>query len=105
MTLNEYQERANGTSHAVVIDGDTRIYPVLGLVGEAGEVANKLKKFYRDDNPDIEGLVSELGDVLWYVAELSRVIGYDLQTVASYNLNKLAERKAKGTIHGSGDKR
>ena len=86
------------------------IYPTLGLTGEAGEVANKVKKIIRDgsDSKD-EKLVSEIkaeiGDCLWYIAVLADDIGCKLSDIANTNLIKLANRKEKGTIRGSGDKR
>ncbi len=86
------------------------IYPTLGLTGEAGEVANKVKKIIRDgSNSKDEGLVqaisSEIGDCLWYIAVLASDIGVKLSDIASDNLVKLEKRKEKGTIHGSGDDR
>ena len=83
-------------------------YPILGLVGEAGELANKYKKCIRGDTPlhkITPSLIDELGDVLWYVSALATDLGIDLATVAQNNLNKLDARKAKGTIQGSGDNR
>jgi len=86
------------------------IYPTLGLTGEAGEVANKVKKIIRDgsDSKD-EKLVSEIkaeiGDCLWYIAVLANDFGIKLSDIASSNLEKLANRKKNNTIHGSGDTR
>lgn len=106
MTLDEYQSRARATAiyptyHAVV-------YPALGLVGEAGELANKLKKILRDGlaaEAKREELADELGDVLWYVAALASDLGYDLSAIADRNLAKLASRAERGTLRGSGDDR
>ena len=86
------------------------IYPTLGLTGEAGEVANKVKKIIRDgsnknDNSMVSEIKSEIGDCLWYIAVLADDIGCKLSDIANTNLVKLANRKEKGTIHGSGDKR
>jgi NTP pyrophosphatase (non-canonical NTP hydrolase) len=86
------------------------IYPTLGLTGEAGEVANKVKKIIRDGtNKNDEGLVqdlsAEIGDCLWYIAVLADDIGVKLSDIASTNIEKLEKRKEKGTIHGSGDNR
>jgi len=86
------------------------IYPTLGLTGEAGEVANKVKKIIRDDGNKInESLVqeisAEIGDCLWYIAVLADDVGIKLSDIANSNLIKLENRKKKGTIHGSGDKR
>jgi NTP pyrophosphatase (non-canonical NTP hydrolase) len=78
-------------------------YPALGLAGEAGEVANKVKKLMRDSKEyDIAG---EIGDVLWYVAALCSDLGLDMDTVATKNLNKLNSRKNRGVLGGSGDNR
>ena len=88
-------------------------YPALGLAGEAGEVANKIKKIMRDRNGDVnnlpielkEDLANELGDCLWYISALATDLGIGLDGVAVENLKKLQKRKEQGTIHGSGDKR
>ena len=86
------------------------IYPTLGLTGEAGEVANKVKKIIRDgsnknDDSMVSEIKSEIGDCLWYIAVLANDIGCKLSDIANTNLIKLENRKKKGTIHGSGDKR
>ena len=86
------------------------IYPTLGLTGEAGEVADKVKKVLRDRNGVFDAETSaaiklELGDVFWYVAQLSMELGYDLEEVAVANLNKLSSRASRGRIAGSGDHR
>ena len=106
--LDMYQQVAKQT--AIYPREQAIIYPTLGLTGEAGEVANKVKKIIRDDGNKInEGLVqeisAEIGDVLWYIAVLADDIGCKLSDIANANLVKLANRKEKGTIHGSGDKR
>ena len=106
--LDMYQKVARTT--AIYPREQAIIYPTLGLTGEAGEVANKVKKIIRDDGNKInEGLVqeisAEIGDVLWYIAVLADDIGCKLSDIANANLVKLANRKEKGTIHGSGDKR
>jgi NTP pyrophosphatase (non-canonical NTP hydrolase) len=81
-------------------------YPTLGLTGEAGEIANKVKKMQRDDlsmddiRADIE---SEMGDVLWYLAALAEEFGLSLADVAEKNLTKLLKRRAQNAIQGSGD--
>ena len=86
------------------------IYPALGLAGEAGEVLEKLKKAIRDkqgyiSESDLLLIKKELGDVLWYVATLSSELGLSLDDVATTNLNKVKDRKRRGTTSGSGDER
>ena len=106
--LDMYQKVALTT--AIYPREQAIIYPTLGLTGEAGEVANKVKKIIRDgsDSKD-EKLVSEIkaeiGDCLWYIAVLADDIGCKLSYIANTNLVKLANRKEKCTIGGSGDKR
>jgi len=85
-------------------------YPALGLANEAGEVLGKLKKLYRDHDgrltPDTKAaLAAELGDCLWYIAELATHLGLDLGAVAVGNLSKLQERQTAGRIQGEGDAR
>ena len=106
--LDMYQKVAKTT--AIYPREQAIIYPTLGLTGEAGEVANKVKKIIRDGtNKNNERLVSEIkaeiGDCLWYIAVLASDFNIKLSDIASTNLEKLANRKKKGTIHGSGDKR
>jgi NTP pyrophosphatase (non-canonical NTP hydrolase) len=108
LTLLEFQERA--MISAMYGEGSKVNYPILGLVGEAGEIANKYKKVLRDDagvltDEKKDALVDELGDVLWYCAALARDLGVNLEDVAWKNLAKLGKRLAEGTIKGSGDKR
>ena len=81
------------------------LYPALGLAGEAGEVANKVKKMLRDNDFDREAIVAEIGDVLWYIAALSRDLNVSLNDIALSNIEKLYGRKERGTLQGSGDKR
>lgn len=108
MKLNEYQEAALQT--AVYPEQMRIIYPALGMNGEAGEVADKVKKVIRDNNLDFdaekrEAIALEIGDVLWYCATLAHDIGYSLEDVAKKNIDKLASRKKRGTLSGSGDNR
>ena len=112
MTLDEYQTAARRT--ALYPDEARLLYPVLKLAGEAGEVAEKVGKWMRDDGwlPGAElgdaqrnALVKELGDVLWYVASVAADVGVSLDEVGEANIAKLADRKARGTIGGSGDER
>lgn len=108
MTFDDYQLAALKT---VIYPRDkATVYPTLGLVGEAGEIANKLKKVYRDAGGQFSGdakdsLADELGDVLWYAAALAADLGYDLSAVARMNLEKLSGRAVRGRLGGSGDER
>ena len=81
-------------------------YLTLGLVGEAGDIAEKVKKNIRDGTAtDDQALAKELGDVLWYVANLSLEIGYTLSEITDLNIDKLSSRKERGKLGGSGDDR
>ena len=103
MGLNDYQKAASRT--AIYKAEHSILYPALGLAGEAGEVSNKVKKMLRDGNFDKQGIAAEIGDVLWYLAALSRDLNIELHDLAMQNLEKLYGRKARGTLTGSGDKR
>ena len=107
MNFNEYQEMAKTT--AIYDKKQQILYPALGLAGEAGEVANKVKKLIRDGhekNKDYRTEISaEIGDVLWYCAVLADDIGCDLQTIANNNIIKLKDRMDRGVIGGNGDNR
>ena len=102
MTFNKYQQMC--TSTAIYPDKYMVFYPALGLAGEAGEVANKVKKIMRD-GADTSGLEKELGDVIWYVAAICSDLDIDMEDVAIKNLNKLTSRKQRGVLSGSGDNR
>ena len=109
MDLRTYQSRARETARYPDA-GSNPIYPTLGLCGEAGEVADKVKKVLRDQNgefsPEVaQALMLELGDVLWYVAQLASELGFELDQIAEANLQKLASRAARNVISGSGDHR
>lgn len=109
MNFNEYQTQSRQTAIYPNI-GNNFIYPTLGLVGEAGEIAEKIKKVLRDGDGIIteekkEELKKELGDVLWYIANLAIELGIDLEDIASSNLEKLSSRMERNTIHGDGDNR
>lgn len=109
MDLSTYQSRARETALYPQV-GSNPIYPTLGLCGEAGEVADKVKKVLRDrqgsfDAAVIDDLRLELGDVLWYVSQLASELGLDLGEIAEANLAKLASRAARNVIGGSGDRR
>jgi NTP pyrophosphatase (non-canonical NTP hydrolase) len=85
-------------------------YPALGLAGEAGEVAEHAKKAIRDDGGTVTderraALAAELGDVLWYTAQLASELGLELEDIARGNLEKLFSRQARGVLSGSGDYR
>ena len=102
MTFDEYQEFARST--AIYPTACKVTYPTLGLCGEAGEVAEKVKKHMRDGKSLI-GLGLELGDVLWYISALADDLGVTLEEVAQANVDKLQSRKDRGKIGGSGDNR
>ena len=109
MNLNDYQCKARETALYPQV-GENLIYPTLGLTGEAGEVADKVKKVLRDcdgifDKPAKEAIMLELGDVLWYVSQLSSELGFELEEVARANLDKLSSRSLRGQISGEGDNR
>lgn len=109
MNFSEYQKESRKTAVYPVV-GQSYVYPLLGLLGETGEVAEKIKKIFRDEGQVLtdekrEMLKKELGDVLWYLAQLSTELGLDLDTVAEFNLEKLISRQMRGVIHGNGDNR
>jgi NTP pyrophosphatase (non-canonical NTP hydrolase) len=104
-----YQQRSRQTARYPAA-GANCTYPTLGLCGEAGEVADKIKKVMRDrdgvfDEAVRDDLALELGDVLWYVAQLATELELDLDAIAEANLAKLASRAARNVIAGSGDRR
>lgn len=109
LSFKEYQEKSRMT--AVYPDiGNNFIYPTLGVVGESGEVAEKVKKILRDKNgivseEDKRELSKELGDVLWYIANLATELKLSLCDIASRNLEKLSSRQKRGKLHGEGDNR
>lgn len=109
MTLNEYQEAARKTA-IYPNQGNNIVYPTLGLCGEAGEVAEKIKKVIRDEEGAVTPekaleLRKEIGDVLWYVANLALEIGCTLETIGEENIAKLKSRQERSRLHGSGDNR
>ena len=109
MDFKTYQKHARLTAQYPNL-GSNNIYPTLGLVGEAGEVAEKVKKVIRDkngifDEESKKGIKKELGDVLWYISNLCNEFNFELEEVALQNLEKLKLRAAKGKISGSGDDR
>jgi NTP pyrophosphatase (non-canonical NTP hydrolase) len=107
--LSDYQRRSRATA-VYPGAGDNLTYPALGLCGEAGECAEKVKKAIRDDAGELTeerraALAAELGDVLWYLAQLATEAGLDLDQVAGDNLSKLLSRQERGALQGSGDTR
>jgi NTP pyrophosphatase (non-canonical NTP hydrolase) len=103
MDLDDYQKAARST--AIYPEEHRITYPALGLAGEAGEAVEKVKKGLRDGVLDCDGLIAELGDVLWYVANLAADLDVGLDEVAERNLAKLASRAQRGVLSGSGDAR
>lgn len=109
MTLNDYQEKALET--AVYDKAYSIIYPTLGLTGEAGEVADKVKKIIRDKKGDFSDnevrmeIAKEIGDVAWYIAVLSYDLGFSLEEICQMNYDKLRSRQMRGKLSGSGDNR
>ena len=108
MDFQDYQQKARET--AVYPREYAMLYPALGLCGEAGEVAEKIKKVIRDkggefDEHDRMNIRKELGDVLWYIAQLCSDLDLRMESVAIANVEKLRVRKEKGTLQGSGDDR
>lgn len=118
MTANEYQKAA----HEFATYGDNPMYAYLGLAEEAGEVAGKVAKFIRHNDglsPNcglqyalhderskfVDALSGELGDVLWFVAEIATLNGLDVEGLMERNIAKLSDRKDRGVIDGSGDNR
>lgn len=119
MELNDYQERAMGTCMPSCKNFS---YMMLNLVGEVGEFASKVAKAIRKDNAEvtqnglyitidregsqnIDELMHEAGDILWQLAGLCKVMGWEFEDVAQANLDKLASRKKRGVIDGNGDNR
>ena len=113
MNLNDYSTKAISTLTDNYAHGDITAQmmgQVLGLAGESGEVLEKFKKLLRDkagqiSEEDKTEIIKELGDILWYVNAVSHLLGYDLEQVAEANIEKLASRKQRGKLHGSGDNR
>lgn len=104
MSFDEYQEEARKT--AIYPETHKITYPLLGLVGEVGEFANKYKKVIRDGADfNFDDMVSELGDILWYLANVAYDARISLDFIATENLLKLSDRANRGVIGGSGDTR
>ena len=115
MSLNHYQNCAMETA----IYPDELLYPMLGLQGEVGELSEKLKKHFRDNNFEVAiedavaelparlrlDMAHELGDVLWYVTTIAFDLGYNLEEIAELNLEKLESRQKRNRLKGNGDNR
>ena len=119
MNFNEYQEEAgkfDTFSYEVFVREGAKVShlgmleKVLGLAGESGEACDKIKKLIRDNDGEVSDekrveLVKELGDVLWYLAMVSKYLGVEFEKVAKMNIEKLQDRFERNKIHGSGDNR
>ena len=112
MDFDEYQLKAaeSDTYEKCDFNQPGFIEKILGLSGEAGEVTDKFKKILRDKNgvisaEDKEAMVKELGDVMWYIASISRYMDVPMSEVAKKNIAKLQDRLKRGTVHGEGDNR
>jgi len=114
MKIDEYSKQAISTllggAHGITDMDATLLSQVFGLVGESGEVAEKFKKLIRDKDgkiseEDRQEILKELGDILWYVNSVSRLLGSTLEEVAAKNLDKVLSRKDRGVTRGSGDNR
>jgi len=109
MKFSEYQKKSRVTALYPSKNANF-IYPTLGLVGESGEIAEKIKKVLRDDDGQLSDekkkeIGKELGDVLWYIAQLATELNVDLDEIAQGNIDKLYSRLNRGVIGGSGDNR
>lgn len=103
-SLSEYQKFVNGMK--VYPEKHAIVYPALGMVGEAGEVSEKIKKWLRGDRElDRDELIKEIGDVMWYAASLADDLGYSIVDVFAANVIKLKDRRERGVVKGSGDNR
>lgn len=109
MNMNDYQQTAK-TTNTMSDPSLAPLYFTLGLTGEAGEIAEKIKKIVRNHGGDFskldrDDIKKELGDVLWYLSMLATTFEISLDDVAQTNLSKLADRKARGVIKSTGDNR
>ena len=112
MNFNDYQEQAVSFAfYPKSTEWDLPFYPALGLAGEAGEVVEKIKKLMRDTDAKILTdeqkfeIAKELGDVLWYVANLAADLEFGLEEIAEMNVLKLRGRQERDVLKGSGDNR
>ena len=113
MKIEDYSKQAITTllgTHGLE-DIDAKLVAlVFGILGESGEVAEKFKKLIRDrqgkiSEEDRQEILKELGDILWYINSVAHLLGSNLEEVANKNLQKLASRKERDALHGSGDNR
>lgn len=107
--FDDYQKQCKKTAVYPVI-GESFVYPLIGLQGEVGEVSEKIKKLFRDDKGKLTEekkieIAKELGDVMWYVAQLSTELNLKLSNVVKMNIEKLSSRKERNMLHGGGDDR
>lgn len=109
MDFNNYQKRAREKAIYPTL-GNGVVFPTLGMLGEAGEVAEKVKKIFRDQEAIItdttrEEIKKELGDVLWYMSQIASELDINLQEIAELNLEKISSRHERGVVKGEGDNR
>ena len=109
MNFQEYQEQSRKTVVYPNV-GDNFVYPVLGIAGESGEVAEKVKKILREKNGVVDEdsqqeIAKELGDLLWYMSQLATELGISLDDVAQKNIMKTQSRMERGVLLGDGDNR
>ncbi len=113
MTFEEYEAFCKKLAlypKTPTVAGRSIVYPVLGLVGEAGEIAEKVKKLLRDKNDTLDEAArreigKELGDVLWYLCRCAAEFGFSFEEIANMNVEKLSSRHERGVVHGDGDNR
>jgi len=108
MEFNDYQQKALKTLIETEEKDKLIARLTLGIAGEGGEIAEKVKKYLRGDYPQgflSEHLFGELGDLMWYIATLAHTLGLKLDVIAEYNVQKLKSRQERGKIKGSGDNR
>lgn len=108
-TFDEYQKKSQLTDTGTEA-GTHFVYLTMGLAGEAGELTNKVKKIFRDDDGKIteqrkNDIKKELGDTLWYLSQLATAFDFELKDIAKDNLDKLFSRFERGTVLGDGDNR
>ena len=110
LKINDYQKEAHKFAFYMGLENGDYRYPVMGLAEESGEVSGKFAKAVRDNNGIIDeerkqAIKKELGDVCWFVSEITTLLGFTLEEVMQGNLDKLTSRKERGVLHGSGDDR